>query len=73
MREKIGALIQFLAVIASFGMIIYGVCGAYNTYFKAEEVEMAAAIAQSVGLLIIAVVGLAVGVVGVVVGNLMKR
>lgn len=73
MREKIGALIQFLAVVISFGMIVYGVCGAYNTYFKAEEVEMAAAVAQSIVLLIIAVVGLGIGVVGVVVGNLMKR
>ena len=72
MREKIGALIQFLAVIVAFGMVFYGVGGAYNTYFKAEAVEMASAIAKSVFLLIIALIGLGVGIVGVVVGNLLK-
>ena len=73
MREKIGALIQFLAVIVAFGMLLVGIGGAYNTYFKADEVEVAGAVADAIVLLVVALAGAVIGVVGVVVGNLLKR
>ena len=69
MREKIGALIQFLAVVISFAMIFAGIGGAYNTFFKAEgDVVMWTTI-----FFVVAVVGLAVGIVGIIVGNLLKK
>ena len=69
MREKIGSLIQFLAVVIAFAMIFVGVGGAYNSFFKGEgDVAMWTTI-----FIVIAVLGLAVGIVGVIIGNLLKK
>jgi len=73
MREKWGAFIQFLAVIIAFAALVYGICGAYNTYFGTDEVELADAMSTVFIQLGIALAGAVIGVVGVVVGNIMKR
>lgn len=73
MREKIGALIQFLAVIISFAMIFAGIVGAYDSYFGAEGAANADVIFWTVTFAVIAIVGAAIGVVGVLVGNLLKK
>lgn len=73
MREKIGALIQFLAVIISFAMIFAGIGGAYDTYFGAEGLVNAGVIFWTLTFVVIAIVGAVVGVVGVLIGNLLKR
>ena len=73
MREKWGAFIQFLAVIIAFGALVYGICGAYNTYFGTDEVELADAMSTVFVQLGIALAGAVIGVVGVLVGNIMKR
>ena len=69
MREKIGALIQFLAVVIAFAMMFAGIGGAYNSFFKGEgDVAM-----WTTMFIVIAVVGLAVGIVGILIGNLLKK
>ena len=69
MREKMGALIQFLAIIAACVLLIWGIGGAYLEYFGAEIPK-----ASIVSLrLIAAAIGAGFGIVGVVVGNLLKR
>ena len=73
MREKWGAFIQFMAVIIAFGALLYGIVGAYNTYFKADDAEKAVAVADSLVLLGIALGGAVIGVAGVIVGNILKR
>ncbi len=73
MREKIGALIQFLAVVISFAMLFIGVCGAYNSYFGADGAVNSSVIFTILTFAVVAVVGVVVGVVGVLIGNLMKR
>ncbi len=69
MREKIGALIQFLAVVTMALTVWWGVGGAYQEYFAYEFVNVAK---LSVRLIAIAV-GLGVGIVGIFGGNLLKR
>lgn len=69
MREKLGALIQFLAVVAMFILIWWGVGGAYQEYFGREIINVAK---LTVHLVAIAV-GFGVGVVGIIGGNLLKR
>ncbi len=73
MREKWGAFIQFLAVIIAFGALLYGIVGAYNTYYSADEFERELVMSTVFIQLGIALGGAVIGVVGVVVGNLMKR
>ncbi len=69
MREKIGALIQFLAVVIAFAMLFAGIGGAYNTFFKGVgDVAMWTTI-----FIGIAAVGLAIGIIGVIIGNLLKK
>ena len=69
MREKIGAFIQFLAIIAAAVLLMLGLGHAYMDYFAAEFVKVAALSLH----LIAAAIGAGVGVVGVVLGNLLKR
>ena len=73
MREKIGALIQFLSVIVAFGLLVWGVCGGYNVYYRAEGMVNAAVISVTVIHLVVAVVGLVVGAGGVILGNRLKK
>ena len=73
MREKIGALIQFLAVIISFAMLFLGIGGAYNEYFGADGLVNSGVILWTIIYGVIAIAGAVLGVVGVVVGNLLKR
>ena len=67
MKEKISSLIKFIAVIAAFALIFYGIGHAYQMYFGLHKV------AKAVGSLIVAAVGLGVGFVGLFVGNLVNR
>lgn len=69
MREKLGALIQFLAVIAAVVLLFWGICGGYQEYFGSEIVNAAKLSIR----LIAAAIGAGVGVGGIVLGNLLKR
>ncbi len=69
MREKLGALIQFLAVIAMAILLFWGVGGAYQEYFGSEVVNAAK---LSIRLIAVAV-GFGVGILGIVGGNLLKK
>lgn len=69
MREKIGALIQFLAVIAAVALLFWGICGGYQEYFGSEVVNYAKFSLR----LIAAVIGAGVGIGGVIIGSLLKK
>ncbi len=69
MREKIGALIKFLAVIIGFMLVFWGICGAYGVYFGSEGIDIASTVAR----LIVAVIGAGVAFGGVLVGNIVNR
>lgn len=73
MREKLGALIQFLAVIAAFILILFGVAGGYQGYFGNEDFTTAQRIAEASFYLVFAAVGAGVGIGGVILGNLLKK
>lgn len=67
MREKISSLIKFIAVIAGLALIYYGLCGAYQQFFGVNNT------AKAITDIIIAAVGVGVGVVGFYIGNLVNR
>lgn len=73
MREKLGALMQFLAVIIAFILMFWGIGGAYQAYFGNQDLATAKAVANAIVYLIYAVIGVGIGVGGVVVGNLLKK
>ncbi len=67
MREKIGALIQYVSIVVAFALVFYGVAHAYQLYFGSG------AIAKAVADLVIALIGFGIGLVGLFVGNLLKK
>ena len=67
MREKIGALIQYISIVVAFALVFSGVAHAYQLYFGYG------AVAKAVADLVLALVGFGVGLVGLFVGNLLKR
>ena len=67
MKEKISSLIKFIAVIAAFVIVFYGIGHAYQTYFGAHKA------AKAIGDLIIAAAGMGIGFVGLFIGNLVNR
>lgn len=69
MKEKISALIKFLAVIVGFLVVFWGVCGAYGEYFGSEGVNIAGTIAK----LIVAAIGVGIAFGGVIVGKIVNR
>lgn len=73
MREKTGALIQFLAVIAAFILILWGIVGAYAAYFASEDLATSDIIYNTVFHLVGAAIGAGIGIGGVIIGNLLKR
>lgn len=73
MKEKIGSLLQFLAVIIGFVLIFWGIGGAYQAYFNREEIETVNAVYNTTKHLIGAVIGAGVGIFGVIIGNVLKK
>ena len=69
MKEKISALIKFLAVIVGFILAFWGICSAYGAYFGSEGVD----IAMTISRLVIAAIGVGVAFGGVFVGNIVNR
>lgn len=69
MREKLGALIQFVAVIAMAILLFWGIGGSYQEYFGSEVVNAAK---LSIRLIAIAV-GFGVGILGIFGGNMLKK
>ena len=67
MKETISSLIKFIAVIAAFALIFYGIGHAYQMYFGLDNAV------KAIGSLVIAAIGLGVGFVGLFVGNLVDR
>lgn len=67
MKEKISALIKYIAVIVAFALIFYGIGRAYQMYFGLHKTAMA------ISGLAIAAVGAGVGVVGMFVGKAVNR
>lgn len=73
MKEKLGALIQFLAVVVGFILIVWGISGGYQSYFNKEDLEMAEVIYNTTYHLIGAAIGAGVGIGGVILGNILKK
>lgn len=73
MKEKIGALIQFFAVVVGFILIFWGVSGAYQSYFNREDLLLAEVIYNTTYHLIGVAIGAGVGIGGVIVGNILKK
>lgn len=69
MREKLGALIQFLAVIVAFILVMWGVIGGYQEYCGSEVVAIGKVMTHLIG----ALVGVGIGIGGVILGSLTKK
>ena len=73
MKEKIGSLIQFLAVVIGFILLVWGIAGAYQSWFNKEDLEMAEVIYNTSYHLIGAAIGAGVSIGGVIFGNVLKK